>query len=274
MPRKHPITIYNSLVYPYLLCGITIWGGTYGKYLNSIIITRKKMMRNICNVPYLTHSEPLFKQLKIFTTSRETHGHATRHSISYKLIMSKIRSNTGCRSILKKGPVFWNMLPSELYTRTIATEEVLVSNTCFSSRFKRLSTCADCRLPGSGAGADFSCLCHQMVFCWGGGGGGGIFHFFLCLCTAQLAFYFIVFILIKAAENLIEIIYAYTIVINYSLLYLRYTVKLTLFSALNNNSNVFSLVYICLTCIDICICVYACNDRTMYIYLYGPQWWG
>ena len=121
----------------------------------------------MCSVPYLTRSEPLFKQRKIlklsdiyklqinkyvliflknqlstslndlFTTSRETHGHATGHSISYKLIISKIRSNTGCRSILKKGPVFWNMLPSKLYTRTIATEEVLVSNSCFSSRFKR-----------------------------------------------------------------------------------------------------------------------------------------
>ena len=47
MDRHHLKTLYYSLVYPYLLYGITLWGADYHTYLSKLVIMQKKIIRII-----------------------------------------------------------------------------------------------------------------------------------------------------------------------------------------------------------------------------------
>ena len=64
--------LYYSMVYPYLIYGIAIWGNTSNIFINPVYILQKKAVRIITNNytfgSYIkTHSAPLFKSLKILT---------------------------------------------------------------------------------------------------------------------------------------------------------------------------------------------------------------
>ena len=52
--------LYYSLIYPYLLYCINIWGGAYASHLNPLIILQKRAVGVICIAAYLGHSTPLF----------------------------------------------------------------------------------------------------------------------------------------------------------------------------------------------------------------------
>ena len=68
VPENLMLTLYYSLVYPYLLYSISIWGGTYPSHLEPLIIVLKRVIRLITNQDYLAHSSPLFKKtvLKLY----------------------------------------------------------------------------------------------------------------------------------------------------------------------------------------------------------------
>ena len=53
--------LYNSMVLPHLQYGILLWGKTPGK-LQKI---QKKAIRTICKAPFLGHTDPLFKSMKL-----------------------------------------------------------------------------------------------------------------------------------------------------------------------------------------------------------------
>jgi len=64
--------IYNSLMYPFLLYGVPIWGNADEVHLTSIFRTQKKAVRIITNNHHFNedtfervHSAPLFKELKL-----------------------------------------------------------------------------------------------------------------------------------------------------------------------------------------------------------------
>ena len=65
LKRKNIVTLYYSLVYPYLTYGITLWGATYDTYLSKLITMQKKIIRTIAGVQYNEHSEPLFKKINL-----------------------------------------------------------------------------------------------------------------------------------------------------------------------------------------------------------------
>ena len=58
-------TLYFSLIYPYLVYCISVWGSTYSSNLNRIFILQKKCIRIISKSSYDAHTEPLFKALRI-----------------------------------------------------------------------------------------------------------------------------------------------------------------------------------------------------------------
>ena len=60
-PRNILRTIYNSLIYPHLIYGLYLWGFSPKR----LIIMQKKAVRTILLSRYLSHSTPLFKNLKI-----------------------------------------------------------------------------------------------------------------------------------------------------------------------------------------------------------------
>ena len=60
-PRNILRIIYNSLIHPHLIYGLSLWGFSPKR----LIILQKKAVRTISLSRYLSHSTPLFKNLKI-----------------------------------------------------------------------------------------------------------------------------------------------------------------------------------------------------------------
>jgi hypothetical protein len=169
LPRKHLISLYYTLVYPYLTYGITLWGASFKKYIDKLAIMQKKIIRIISGSPFNAHTEPIFKRMNLlklhdiyklqiskyvlsyllnslppslntlFTISNTTHSHNTRHSYDLKLKMTKVRTVIAFKSIIKMGPEVWNDIPATLYIQNTRTPNArtLVTKSCFSSRFKR-----------------------------------------------------------------------------------------------------------------------------------------
>ena len=54
-------TIYNSLIHPYLIYGLYLWGFSPKR----LTVLQKKAVRILSLRPYVSHSTPLFKNLKI-----------------------------------------------------------------------------------------------------------------------------------------------------------------------------------------------------------------
>ena len=62
------LTLYNSMVYPYLSYCIHIWGSTYGTHLSNLVCLQKKTVRIIAGVPPRTHTDSLFSDLGILNS--------------------------------------------------------------------------------------------------------------------------------------------------------------------------------------------------------------
>ena len=65
VPRAVLINLYYSLVYPYLLYGNIVWGGTNDQHIIPLQLLQKKIVRIITDSNYLAHTDPLFKQTNI-----------------------------------------------------------------------------------------------------------------------------------------------------------------------------------------------------------------
>ena len=63
LPLATRLNYYFAFIFPYLSYNVIVWGGTYKSHLNPLIISHKKIIRNICDAEYLEHSSPLYKKL-------------------------------------------------------------------------------------------------------------------------------------------------------------------------------------------------------------------
>ena len=61
VPSEILLTIYNGLIKPHILYGLSAGVSTRKEFLK----LQKKAMRIICSSGYLSHSEPLFKNLNV-----------------------------------------------------------------------------------------------------------------------------------------------------------------------------------------------------------------
>ena len=59
------LTIYSSLVLPYLTYCVEIWGNTYLTNLKSIIILQKRAVRIIGKTKINSHTNPLFYKFRL-----------------------------------------------------------------------------------------------------------------------------------------------------------------------------------------------------------------
>ena len=59
------LTLYYSLVYPYMIYCVLIWGKTYDAHLNKLTLLQKRIIRLATNSPYLAHTSVLFHQTNI-----------------------------------------------------------------------------------------------------------------------------------------------------------------------------------------------------------------
>jgi hypothetical protein len=65
VPNQLLLNLYYNFVYPYLIYGNLIWGGTYHTHLEPLILIQKKIIRILNNESYLAHTTPLFYQSSI-----------------------------------------------------------------------------------------------------------------------------------------------------------------------------------------------------------------
>lgn len=130
VPECILINLYYSIVYPYLLYGVLIWGGACESHLSPLIILQKKIVRTVTGSDFLATTKPLFHKTKILTVKDiylfslgihmykkqssnsiilPTHSHFTR---SRNNAVPTFQRLTQCqRSIKYKGPTTWNSIP-------------------------------------------------------------------------------------------------------------------------------------------------------------------
>ena len=138
LSQDHLKIIYYSLIHPYLLYGIVLWGNTYQKHIHKLEVAQKKAIRSICGAKYNDSSTVLFKKLGIlklrdmykaqtlmlmyrfinktlpsplvdmFNLHGGTHTYDTRHSTDPK--PPKVNTEVMRRSFLYIGPCEWMIL--------------------------------------------------------------------------------------------------------------------------------------------------------------------
>ena len=132
------INLYYSLIYPFLIYGVVIWGNTYLSSTNPLYILQKKVVRLINFSSFRDHTNSLFLKMKIlkfhdlvffntaifmydyfngflpkffngfFTSVNQKHNYATRFASRLSYSVPLIRTNYGRFNIRYSGAVVWN----------------------------------------------------------------------------------------------------------------------------------------------------------------------
>ena len=64
MPQNSLLMLYNTLILPYIDYCNVIWGNCGHSQLNHVLLLQKKAVRICTGSCYMTHTDPLFYQLK------------------------------------------------------------------------------------------------------------------------------------------------------------------------------------------------------------------
>ena len=134
---KTKLTLYYTLIYPYITYCNSTWSSTYVSNLNRIYYQQKRAVRAITNSDYRAHTAPLFSKLEIldifrvntldtakfmfryhnnllpllfrnlFMTNSQVHRYDTRAVHSCQTNIKKF-------TILYQGPRIWNCLPASV----------------------------------------------------------------------------------------------------------------------------------------------------------------
>ena len=142
LPLDVLLCLYNALFMSFLQYGLIVWGQTYESYIDPIFKLQKKAVRAISFQPRLSHSLPIFKDLKLLTLSEifelrpltfvydsvnktspscfhnffllssSVHQYSTRQASQGDLFLFRKNSlRYGLRSIQYLGTKLWNSLP-------------------------------------------------------------------------------------------------------------------------------------------------------------------
>ena len=132
-PKHVLVSLYYSLIYPYLIYGNLIWGNTYQTYINKIFLLQKKVIRIIALENFRAHTNPIFLECKILkiqdickynlaiyafkqnlnsNLETRTHNYGTRGQNSAVPAFRRLASTQ--RSLSYSAPTVWNSLPSEV----------------------------------------------------------------------------------------------------------------------------------------------------------------
>ena len=142
LSSRTKLTLYYSLIYPYITYCNSTWSSTYVTNLNRIYCLQKRAVRAITNSDYRAHSAPLFSKLEIldifqintfqiakfmysyhksllptlfsnlFNKNSQIHNYSTRKANNYH--MHHCRTNLKKFTILYQGPKIWNSLPTKI----------------------------------------------------------------------------------------------------------------------------------------------------------------
>ena len=135
-------TIYNALAYSHISYCITIWGGTWKKFINQVIIAQKRIVRTLAYATRYERSAPLFIRNRILSfqyvytyfSALAIHkfiysgyclgifqrNHAQRE-LRFNMTTVNIplfRTTRGQQSIYYRAPQIWNNLSNDLRSRS------------------------------------------------------------------------------------------------------------------------------------------------------------
>ena len=143
VPLKTLLSIYNSLISPYISYGLIAWGQASKSHLDRILILQKRVVRLIYFLPFRTRAIPYFAQSNIlpitmlyfklssilmldittnsapqnicnlFTFTQDIHQHNTRSASSgnYMYYINHSRLNHHKNSFSIVGAKIWNSIP-------------------------------------------------------------------------------------------------------------------------------------------------------------------
>jgi hypothetical protein len=148
VPHHVLLTLYNTLITPYLnYCNI-IWASNYPGRLKQLEVLQKRIVRIICNTDRLASTSSLFKQLNLlkfqdinilqiaqfmykfhhcllpkvfhdyFVLNSNVHEHYTRSSAKNKYHLPSIKTNIRKFSIKFSGPTIWNNISNHITSVT------------------------------------------------------------------------------------------------------------------------------------------------------------
>src|SRR6218665_3639875 len=72
LPFHVLLNLYYTLIFPYLSYCNIVWGSNYPFYLLHLVILQKRIIRIVCNLPYLASTETCFTNLNILTLDNKT----------------------------------------------------------------------------------------------------------------------------------------------------------------------------------------------------------
>ena len=144
VPTSTLLTLYRSLLSPYLLYGVTVWGQAPQIYLNQILVLQKRALRLIYFAPYRSSAVSLFvssgclpigllyfKAVSIlmhdvlnnlsprnisnlFSSVNVIHTYSTRFSSAGNLYTKYSRLTHQIKSFSRRGVMIWNSIPQDL----------------------------------------------------------------------------------------------------------------------------------------------------------------
>jgi hypothetical protein len=77
------LSLYYTLIYPYLTYCNKVWSSTYVSSLNRILLLQKRAVRAITNSDYRAHSTPLFLDLKVLDIYKLNTFHIAKFMFKY-----------------------------------------------------------------------------------------------------------------------------------------------------------------------------------------------
>ena len=148
VPRHVLLTLYRSLILPYITYGICAWGHTAETHLHKLLVLQKRALRLMFFADPRTHAVPLFletKQLPIsfllfeqmsllmydvhnnlapaniknmFTKLSSVHSYRTRSVTNENYYVEQIRTENMKRAFSISGAMIWNSIPLSIKTLT------------------------------------------------------------------------------------------------------------------------------------------------------------
>ena len=152
------ISLYYSLLYPFIIYGILTWGNTYPTTLDPIFMVQKKAVRIITFSSYDAPSSQIFKDLKIlkihdlvqynvavfmfkfnnktlppvfnhfFKPLSDIHKYNTRSASKNTFYPPKARTNFGIFNIRYQGTKIWNSLEEKIKNYNLSGFKVNIKN--------------------------------------------------------------------------------------------------------------------------------------------------
>ena len=156
------ITLYWSLIHPYLNYGILAWGQASKSLLNKILLLQKRVLRFIFFANQRESAIPLFIKsnilplniihcqsvasfvhdvvkencpknlLRLFTSIKDIHSYNTRFAVTNKLYTQSSRLKTQLNSFSRTGTRFWKSIPKSFIICTKPVFKKKMKNTLFS----------------------------------------------------------------------------------------------------------------------------------------------